>query len=157
MFSGSHFEEKSRLMFRVNFWKPTTLWWQTDPDLAESLHKENLSTSSPLSLSPLSTSPLRLTFMWCFSTFPLFFYLSCHFAETHIFIYVFCTFEPKSYHTVYNANTFLSLDGYPPNDCWKMKHPSSSFAKKEGFFLVINMFPDELVSAISVVAYKKRN
>lgn len=71
VFSRSHFEVKSRLMFRVNFWKPVALWWQTDPDLAESLHKETLPhvfPTFPLSLSPLCTSSLTLTFMCCFST-----------------------------------------------------------------------------------------
>lgn len=53
-----------------------------------------------------------------------------------------------------NANTLLSLDGYPPSDCWKMKHRGFSHlpdlqAKK--VFSVVNTFLADLVSAVLLV------
>lgn len=51
-----------------------------------------------------------------------------------------------------NGNTPLSLDGYPPSDCWKMKHGIFSYlpdlqAKK--FFSVVNMLLAALLSDIT--------
>ena len=51
-----------------------------------------------------------------------------------------------------NGNTLLSLDGYPPSDCWKMKHGSFSYLTdllaKKFFFSVVNMFLAALLSDI---------
>lgn len=167
VFSKSHLEEKSRLMFRVNFWKPVCLNQQMDLGPFERVHKEvSLCTRSAppgsmclshifshsfffqLSESPLSGSLCDVLF-FTLSPFPsliIFLQLTVLFMSLSILL-------NQSLTILFNANALLSLDGYPRSDCWKMKHTSFSYfaefqAEKFIFFPVVNMFLFDLASAV---------
>lgn len=119
MFSGSHFEVKKQINVQGELLEATV-----SVVASREFTQRNPSACLPhffLSASPLSDS------LSCVVFHPLSFSISL-FISQQLTVLFMClsVLLNQSLAILSNANTLLSLDGYPPSDCWKMKHGSFS-------------------------------